>query len=280
MVAPLPASVSIVKKSELIDALQVNNQYARASVSLWGGQVLSFIPKQDGRERLFISEKVLFDGSKSIRAGVPICWPWFGSRQDGFQAHGYVRMRDWRLTSAKDESDYTELVLSPLSTRGAGFDGYAELMLTIQIGKQMRITLSTKNVGGTRFEYNAALHSYFAIENINQTELKGLSGIYSDKVRNWSHFETPSPYLFTEETDRIHLNPIHQVSIQQPSSSTDIESFGHDSLVVWNPWSEAAARMMDMTDIGYQKMLCVETAVTQGKSLDPGQIHSLEQVIN
>lgn len=276
----LPASVSIVQKSELIDTLKIDNQYAQATVSLWGGHILSFIPKHDGRERLFVSEEALFDGSKSIRGGVPICWPWFGSRQDGLQAHGYVRTRDWQLITAKDEADFTELVLTPLSTTGDGFDGEAELYLTIQIGRQMKVTLSTKNLGSTAFEYNAALHTYFSVDDIAHTELKGLSGIYSDNVRDWARFETPVPYSFTEETDRIHHNPVQQVSIQQLGSLIGIESFGHDSLVVWNPWFEKATQMRDMTNMGYKKMLCVETAVTQGESVAPGELHSLTQVVS
>ena len=276
----LPASVTIVKKSELIDTLQIDNQYAQATVSLWGAHILSFVPKHDGRERLFVSEKALFDGTKSIRGGVPVCWPWFGSRQDGYQAHGYVRMQDWQVLSAKDETDYTEIVLAPTTTKGGDFTGSAELTLTIQVGKQMRITLSTKNIGDAAFDYNAALHTYFSVEDISSTELKGLSGTYSDKPLNWAMFETPSPYIFTGETDRVHLNPVQSVSIEQLNASTNIESFGHDSLVVWNPWAEIATSMTDMDDNGYQKMLCVETAVTQGMTVEPAQVHSLVQVIS
>ena len=276
----LPASVTIVKKSELIDTLQIDNQYAQATVSLWGAHILSFVPKHDGRERLFVSEKALFDGTKSIRGGVPVCWPWFGSRQDGYQAHGYVRMQDWQVLSAKDETDYTEIVLAPTTTKGGDFTGSAELTLTIQVGKQMRITLSTKNIGDAAFDYNAALHTYFSVEDISSTELKGLSGTYSDKPLNWAMFETPSPYVFSGETDRVHLNPVQSVSIEQLNASTNIESFGHDSLVVWNPWAEIATSMTDMDDNGYQKMLCVETAVTQGMTVEPAQVHSLVQVIS
>lgn len=276
----LPASIRVVNKSELIDALHIDNPYAHATISLWGAHILSYTPKHDSRERLFLSEKALFDGSKSIRGGIPVCWPWFGSRDDELQAHGYVRTQPWQLLSATDETDYTELMLSPETTQGAGFDGIAELRLTIRIGKTMHVSLSTKNVGEETFTYNAALHSYFAVDDIYHTELKGLSGIYSDKPLNWAEFETPSPYLFTGETDRVHLNPVEKVSIKQSNASTVIQSYGHDSLVVWNPWSEIATSMIDMDNDGYQKMLCVETAVTQGFTVNPQQTHTLLQVIS
>jgi glucose-6-phosphate 1-epimerase len=35
-----------------------------------------------------------------------------------------------------------------------------------------------------------------------------------------------------------------------------------------------------MADDGYLGMLCVETAVTQGKTLEPGEVHVLEQTIS
>ena len=35
---------------------------------------------------------------------------------------------------------------------------------------------------------------------------------------------------------------------------------GSLSTVVWNPWIEKAARLGDMGDDGYRRMLCVETA--------------------
>lgn len=276
----LPQSIRLVKKSALIDTLEIENQYAKATMSLWGAHTLSFIPKRDGRERLFLSEKALFDGSKSIRGGVPVCWPWFGSRQDGYQAHGYVRTQLWHVLSASDEANYTEIILAPQTSAGDGFEGTAELILTLQVGEKMRISLSTRNTGKSAFSYNAALHTYFSVDDISQTELTGLSGIYSDKPLDWAEFETPSPYLFTGETDRVHLNPVERVNIKQPNYSTLVESYGHDSLVVWNPWSEIATSMVDMDNDGYQKMLCVETAVTQGITIEPSETHTFTQVIS
>lgn len=277
----LPETVSLVRKNALIETLVVDNQYARATIALWGGHILSFIPKHDERERLFTSESARFDGSKSIRAGVPVCWPWFGAHPDDeMPMHGYVRTRPWHLLKVTDEATFTEMVLVPESTSGEGFEGEADLQLTIQVGKQLCISLSTTNTGVTDFTYNAALHTYFAVRDIAQTELEGLSGVYTDKVRDWARFETPSPYRFTEQTDRIHLNPVKQMSIKQEGIMTGIESGGHDSVVVWNPWAEVSESMIDMTDTGYQKMLCVETAVTQGVRLEPGQTHCLKQLIS
>lgn len=275
----MPATISTGRLSDLIETLEIDNAHATASISLWGAHLLSFKPKHDNRERLFKSEKIVLDGSKSLRAGIPVCWPWF-ARKEGFQMHGYVRKRPWQLLSATENSDYTEIVLAPFDTEGEGFDGTADLSLTVQIGKRLSVTLTTTNSGKDAFEFNAALHTYFLVDDINDAELKGLSGTYSDKTRDWVMLETPEPYRFTEETDRIHLKPVKNVSIVQPTSEIDIESAGHDSVVVWNPWIENSSNMIDMGPQAYLKMVCVETAVTQGVKLPPKLSHKLTQIIS
>ena len=275
----LSESIAKGRLSELVETLEIDNAHASACISLWGAQLLSFTPKQDGRERLFMSKKIVLDGSRSLRAGVPVCWPWFAQKAD-YQKHGLVRTQNWQVLSTTDTADYTEIVLTPNTTAGYGFDGTADLTLTIQVGERLSITLKTTNTGGSPFEFNAALHTYFAVDDINLVELTGLSGTYSDKTRDWAMLETPEPYHFTEETDRIHLNPVKKVTIIEPTAETVVESGGHDSVVVWNPWAENAANMPDMQPDAYRKMLCVESAVTQGKTLQPSESHSLKQVIS
>lgn len=275
----LPASISKGRLSDLVETLEIDNAHATVSISLWGAQVLSFKPKHDGRERLFKSNKIVLDGSKSLRAGVPVCWPWFAQRE-GYQKHGYVRIRNWQVLSATESDDHTEIVLAPLDMVGKGFEGTAELSLTVRVGRSLSITLTTTNTGNEAFEFNTALHTYFLVDDINKVELKGLSGTYSDKTQNWAMLETPEPYRFTEETDRIHLNPVKDVTIVESAGEIVVESAGHDSVVVWNPWAENAASMRDMGPEAYLRMLCVETAVTQGKTIQPDESHSLTQIIS
>jgi len=41
----LPVTVSKGKLSELVETLEIDNEHATASISLWGAQLLSFKPK-------------------------------------------------------------------------------------------------------------------------------------------------------------------------------------------------------------------------------------------
>ncbi len=243
------------------------------------------MPNRDGRERLFLSSKALLDGSKSIRGGVPVCWPWFGAwrgagNAHGMPAHGYARTRNWQLVSLVDYIDGTEVVLELPDTNGPGFDGSAQLKLVINVGEKLDLQLVTTNQGTQPFSLGAALHSYFAIDDIGSTTLHGLSGTYSDKTLNWAMLPTPSPYRFAAETDRIHLQAATVAEIVGGHHTTIVESAGHDSVVVWNPWENGSKAFADLTADDYRRFVCVETALTQGFTLEPGQQHCLRQTVD
>jgi glucose-6-phosphate 1-epimerase len=264
--------------------LTIDNAFATMRLSLFGAQVLGFCPKHDGRERLFLSSKALLDCSKSIRGGVPVCWPWFGSYKGsspaaGLPAHGYARTRLWKLVNLTELPHGTEVVLELADTSGPGFVGHAQLQLVIIVGDVLSISLLTRNTGSSSFALGAALHSYFAIDDIHSARVTGLSGSYSDKTQNWAMLPTPSPYRFTAETDRIHLDTPERVELVCHHNVTAIESAGHDSVVVWNPWADGSHAFVDLTADDYRHFVCVETALTQGFELAPGQQHHLHQTI-
>jgi glucose-6-phosphate 1-epimerase len=273
-------STTITTRSQ-VQVIQIDNAFAKAEISLFGGHILSFKPKQDERERLWVSEKAMFNGDNAIRGGIPICWPWFGphSSRQNVAAHGYVRTQTWEIIETQDSSTGTRLMLQPKTSVGEGFGGTAQLRLVVVVGRQLTIQLHTTNIGNNAFTYNCALHSYFAIDNINTCELKGLSGQYSDKTQGYQIFTTPTPYKFAAEIDRVHLVQPLKLIIIDKDTSTEITSQGHDSIVVWNPWQDKSISMSDMADDSYLTMLCVETAVTQGQEVKAGETHILEQII-
>jgi glucose-6-phosphate 1-epimerase len=269
-----------------VELLLIENDHATAEISLFGGQVLSYCPKSDSnhdnnRDLIWVSPESCWDLSKPVRGGVPICWPWFGQSSDPeLPSHGYVRNQNWALQNVLEDEHATTLLLTPASTNGPGFEAAASLELRISIGRELTLTLSTLNAGHEPFELSCALHTYFRVSDVNRVRLNGLSGIYRDKTRSWSEFFTPEPYTITEETDRVHQNPVPEVLIVDSGFDHNIsaQSAGHDSIVVWNPWDKAAL-MSDISPDAYINMLCVETALTRGFTLKPGSIHNLVQTI-
>ena len=56
---------------------------------------------------------------------------------------------------------------------------------------------------------------------------------------------------------------------------------GSKSLVVWNPWKEKSETMIDMSDDGYESMVCLETAnaLKDFQIVKSGEVFSLKVVI-
>lgn len=266
-----------------LDTITVKNNVAVAQISLFGGHILSYAPLSDNRPRLWLSDNAILDGKTPIRGGIPICWPWFsnlhGQPEQTLPSHGYVRNQLWTLTDSYAVESGTRLELHPTTCSGDGFKGTASLKLVVTVGHRLQIDLVTQNICDEPFSYTCALHSYFTVEDIGNTRLIGLSGLYGDKTREWQLTQTPEPYTLFEETDRVHQNASPRVTIKTPSHQTQVDSSGHDSIVVWNPWQENATRLADMNNNGYQTMVCVESAITNGKKLLPGEVHTLSQNI-
>lgn len=272
-----------VKESSGITFLEIDNAFATARISLYGGHVISYIPKSDSQERLWLSPHAYLNGERPIRGGMPVCWPWFsddhGREKGALPAHGFLRSQVWQLKHSLDNMDGTQITLTPSFSRGDGFEHDCQVTLDIAVGKQLTVTLHTKNTGVVPFSYNTALHTYFEVNDINNVTLSGLKGEYKDKTDDWSVKTTPEQYTIDAETDRIHLYAAPAITIAQNGTPfTLVGSEGHDSIVVWNPW-QGAASISDMDAFGFKHFICVETAFTQGKTLAPGELHSLTQTI-
>lgn len=270
----------------MTDLIQLQTNHASAQVSLFGAQVLSYI--RHGDERLFVSPNAIFDQHTAIRGGVPVCWPWFADMiPSAMQTdtalslpnHGFVRTQHWQLSAETRLCDLHRVTLVPTSNVLSGYRSGLNCKLIVTLDEQLSIELVTENHTDQTLSFTAALHSYFRVNNIHAVQLEGLSGPYLDKLAAWKSVPTPSPYTITAEVDRIHQSTARQVKIVEKGRAISVTHNGHDSLVIWNPWSKLSQSMADMEADGYCSMLCVETAVTQPYSLAAGAKHHLQQVI-
>ena len=80
--------------------VEMTHAGARAVVSIQGGQVLSYVPTPGAQDVLWLSPVARIVPGKSIRGGIPVCWPWFGPHAaDGaLPAHGFVRTAMWSIS--------------------------------------------------------------------------------------------------------------------------------------------------------------------------------------
>ena len=76
---------------------QIENHLAKATVCLQGAQLTHWQPRSQAEPVTFMSATVQYTEGKSIRAGVPICWPWFGphATDKARASHGFARNVLW-----------------------------------------------------------------------------------------------------------------------------------------------------------------------------------------
>src|SRR5690349_10155656 len=105
--------------AQLPPPLVVDTTRCTGEVQDQGAQVTRWAPA--GAEPvLYLSPAVVLEEGRSIRGGVPVCWPWFGpGRAGGLEpAHGFVRTAGWERV-AVEEDDGTVVVTHRITQQDA-----------------------------------------------------------------------------------------------------------------------------------------------------------------
>ena len=286
-------NVEAMKLDEL-NCWRIRHGQAELLVAQQGAHILSY--QVAGQPPvIWLNDEAVFKTGKSIRAGVPVCWPWFGNFARNPQsvqamrvsneeptAHGLVRAMDWELAGIETEGESLKVeFLLPYPEGGLpGWPHQVDLKLSIRLDDQLHINLTSQNQGTETVTISQALHSYFAVSDVRNVHVEGLDGLsYIETLDDWKTVTQSGDLRFTGETDRIYLDTPSRLSIVDPAWERRIEltSTGSRSAVIWNPWTERAAAFSDMADDGWQRMLCIETANVLGDvvTLAPGASHTL-----
>ena len=247
--------------------VEISNDLAQASIALQGAHVLGFQAKGQA-PLIWMSPDATFAVGKSLRGGIPVCWPWFGPHvsESSFPGHGPVRTCDWQATASSSNDDGSTSVsfaFIPTEASRQQFGDDVSVHLHVTVGTALHLKLETTNGGDSDFTLGQALHTYFNVGDVRQASIQGLDSCsYIDKMDGASVKQQAGAVEITSETDRIYLNTSSQCEIIDPvlSRKIIIASEGSASTVVWNPWIETANKMGDLGTDGYLNMLCVETA--------------------
>ena len=247
-------------------AARVKTPFATATVALQGAHVMTWQPAGQ-KPVIWVSKLAKYAPGKSIRGGVPVCWPWFGphASEASFPGHGFARTVPWALGATKALPDgrvRLEFELTQTDATRAQWPHASTVRNIITIGEELEITLETVNTGKTLFQLGQALHTYFVVGDIRQATVAGLEGCdYLDKVGG-GRKRQQGPITFTQETDRIYLGTHGCCGILDPVMDRTllITSTGSRSTIVWNPWTDKAEKMGDFGAEGPWGMVCVETA--------------------
>ncbi|UVW28180.1 D-hexose-6-phosphate mutarotase [Massilia sp. H6] len=237
---------------------------AEATVTLYGAHLVSW-KGADGQERMFCSARSALDGSKAIRGGVPVIFPQFAEQGSGMR-HGFARVVTWRLEdSGLDDSDMPgaawasfSLALGDLPPTVA--DAWPhQFMLGLRVAvraNELSMVLTVRNLGAAPFPFAAALHTYHLVPDICEVRIEGVS---ADQIS------------ILDALDEIYRNVPGQATLTSSAGTLTIEQTGFRDAVVWNPGPVDAAALSDMDNDEYQRFVCIEPALLDPFTLEPGQ---------
>lgn len=256
--------------------VMVNNRHAQAHIHLDGAHLTHFQPKGQ-KPVLWVSPTSFFQPGKPIRGGIPICLPWFGGRPAG--QHGFARTAPWDLVSATEESDGGVTLVLAFSADGTnpGFPHRFAARYTLRLSEKLECALEVENRGVAPFDFEAALHTYFAVNDVRQTKLRGLEGLsYRESTVGGSGgMKTAEPLVAGPEIGRIYFGAPVAMEIDDGARRVSIARDGSRSTIVWNPGT--ARSFPDLGGEEWAAFLCVETANIESDAitLAPGQKHTL-----
>ncbi len=270
--------------------LAINSSHSSARISLYGAQLLSFVPAGQ-QDVIWMSDRSLFQKGKAIRGGIPLCFPWFGPHPSdkGKPQHGFARLQEWQVAEVgetEDESISVALVLeqseASLQLWPFSFKAAARFI----IGKTLQVQLTVTNTSAQPFDYSDALHTYFNISNIDTLALEGLQdATYYDAFGTQLKTQHSALLYFNEETNRRYVNTSSTCIIHDKGFDRKISvgKSGSKVTVVWNPGEATTATMSDMAPDGFKTFVCAEPAnAYEGVdivSLQPGESHTLSTLI-
>ncbi len=262
----------------------VVNRQASAKIAINGAQLLSWQPVEE-EPVIWLSDDARFQMGKSVRGGIPICWPWFGAHkiEPTFPQHGFARTSEWELVDiAQCESGATELTFclnESLDTRHLWPHSF-ELTLKMRIGHELTLALKTCNCNDETIKLGEALHPYFNVSDIANVTISGLDGLhYLDKLEEFQRKRQSGDLRIEREIDQIYLDATADCLIDDSGFGrrVRISKSGSQSSVIWNPWQELGEEMGDLGEAGYRSMVCVESANAADNEITiaPGQSHLL-----
>lgn len=278
--------VRFIKDENGLDYIEIENRFATAKIALQGGHVMSWQPKHTNAPVLWMSDQSRFEVGRSIRGGIPICWPWFGAHptDSSLCMHGFARVTPFKVIDVGQMANgYTHVILEMAHTENAErqLSYRYTLVLTIEIGKTLSLKLSTTNRARHPFFMGEAFHTYFYVGDVEKISLSGLDNTeYADKLFDYWRDVQTGDIRFNQEFDRVYVSTDSPVTIHDELLKRDItiRKKGSLSTVVWTPWQKKAHQIVDMSKgEGWRKMICVETANAMENlvMINPGYTHVL-----
>ncbi len=265
-------------------AWKVETPFSTAAISVFGGQLLSFVPA-GGQDVMWLSPSAK-QPPTPIRGGAPVCWPYFARQGQGndVPSHGFVRTVPWQLRDARREADGS-IVLTLVPPVIDTLD--LRLQMVVRVGRTLEQELITENTGSQPASITQALHNYFNVSDALTVDVSGLDGLtYLDKLDGGTAHVQQGDWNLRDprdpgRSDRIYTQAGGHYVLRDPGFKRiiDITTSGSRSAVVWNAGEVAAAKMDDI-GAAWRNYVCVEAGNVGPDviALAPGGRHTLKQV--
>ena len=241
---------------------------AEAIVTLYGAHLVSW-KTADGAERLFCSASSAMDGSGAIRGGVPVIFPQFAARGSGMR-HGFARVSTWRLADrgASEDGAFAAFALGPADLAPAIAAAWPHAFaLTLRLalaGDTLSLTLEVHNTGADAFAFSAALHTYFAVSDLDTVRIGGVQ---------------EGALQLADKLDEIYFGINGAMTLEHGGGMLTLAQQGFTDAVVWNPGAADSAALADMGDDEYLRFVCIEPALIEAATLAGGDSwHGAHQV--
>ncbi len=259
--------IAFAEKPEGYPIIHITTPAATATVALQGAHAMTFQPHGQ-QPVLWLSEEAKFAPGKSVRGGVPVCWPWFGphAQDPAKPGHGHARTVPWQLRETRQlENGAAQLTLELLETAQtqALWPFATPAQLRVTVADSLTVELLTRNTSAQPVTIGEALHTYFAVSDIGAVRIVGLDGsAFYDKTDNMARKIQQGNVRIDEEMDRVYVDTRAECVIEDSGWQRRIviTKENSQSTVIWNPWAEKAAKMGDFGGPeGYRRMVCVES---------------------
>lgn len=276
----------------------INVDTASAMVSDYGAHVLTWAPRRESAV-VWCPSVVHLNEGKAIRGGVPIIFPWFnfgfenGESASKKPKHGFGRVSFWEFDERASNEGHLRYMLSDEAIDDTvlaqfGFGGIPRFhaIYDIEIGESLTMALTVCNVGNVPFAYEAALHTYLHVGDVDCAKVLGLEGArYVDTTLDDDPIvvQGNEAVAFSGLVDRIYYSTdTLRLRDDALGRAIVIAKQGAPQTVVWNPGERNGNAMGDLSKGEWRRFVCVEAVANRDGAItvDPGESHTLSQTIS
>lgn len=197
-----------------------------------------------------------------------------------------MRTREWRLDSVTANDGSVTVTCSTESDEDSRrwWPHEFRLQHRITVGTTLRMELTVTNTGDPPFRFEEALHTYFKIGDAERIEVRGLDGLhYLDNTDGNREKIQEGSLRLPGSTDNAYIEAEGTAEIVDPVLGRILRTKKEHSAstIVWNPWREGAAKLADLGDGEWHRMMCMEggNILAAAISLSPKEVHRMAVVL-